>query len=643
MLSYVKEAIELIEQAFEPPEYFGARSRSRLKILDGRELLSRSYNILQEGRTTRGEDALSRFYLAVIGRHLGKEERDYVSYLQAALAHDPAFLEARIALRDGKDYFDPFCYPKWEDLRDGKATFRPTILHSAGPNTCLIDLVRDAGLIIPAVVVKHQRHLFRRPLTSEPAALVLVNVEAVIPTMPALMHIVPVVFDDEGDPFWCANYLNLFPIKTREIFGVPVIPFDDYRPLLGRDMARRFCQYPCRCVLFILDENNGLLMTRLIKFDETDSKRLQGYDRVLEALGDKEIGYLEWKSSQEIHNQCFSRQVLGPQGQDLLIPKGRDPGPGSKIVHQVVARGEKLMLSGTDKVVAQYSTGRKNDVFISHSHADHAWMLNIKEWLERIWPSIRVFHTDSDEQKFRKDPLFFHAELLRSRCVIFLATPRSIDRPWVEAELGAAATNNPIICFRAGGITSERLKRRHDKDLYSKLDLGKMAGTDQAFGWRRLARLIATELELEVPWILPRAPKLLPGEIQDDVVDDPTGNFLEDLFGKIISRQGQTESQAELLLEQVEREFAQKAGGPGAQFLRSLRTLNLSPRKRLFCMLMSVSDEAGVNQIVDNFPALIDGRMLRETQHFSDLIHNLEPEMYKQSQWVLEILTKRVL
>ncbi len=173
------------------------------------------------------------------------------------------------------------------------------------------------------------------------------------------------------------NYLNPFPIGDTELEGIPVLLPTDYQPLLGHDIARRFCWGTPRCALFVLDENNRLLMSRLIVFNDREA------------------------------------------------------------IHAVTVKDGKLAVK-TESDVTSIEQEKRNDVFFSHAHEDNEWVLEIAQWLRSIWPSLRIFHTNPEDlERFNKDPLYFHNEMRLSRCTVFLTTPRSLKKPWVGAEQGS--------------------------------------------------------------------------------------------------------------------------------------------------------------------------------------------------------------
>src|SRR5512136_3508184 len=144
-MSFVNEALSLLDQAFGPPVYVGDLTRPQLK---SPQLFKRSFEVLRQGQASQGGDALSHFYLGVLYRYVERGVLDSQQHMKLALHYDPRFLEAEVALRDGERYMDPFFYPKWEDLRDGRVGFRPSVLEACHPKGCRVDLVRCNSLVV---------------------------------------------------------------------------------------------------------------------------------------------------------------------------------------------------------------------------------------------------------------------------------------------------------------------------------------------------------------------------------------------------------------------------------------------------------------------------------------------------------------
>lgn len=599
-MKHTVEALKVLEQAFGPPVYVGDLSHARLKDRGSLELLRRARNLLEGGAGESGGEAFRHFMLAVIDRYLPEGGDRYVSYLEAALRCDPNFLEAAIALRDGDDYLDPFCYPSWEALRESSAGARPFILEAPGLNLCRLELVRHEGLLIPAVFVKHQRKLFRSPLSGDTAVKVLVSAEAVVPAMSLLIQVVPVIFDNDSDPYWCANYLNPFAVADTEFEGIPVLAPADYRPRAGRDLARRFCLEPPRCALFVLDEKNRLLMSRLVTFGGEEAEGLREVGRVLQAFGERSVDYFTWKSATELHINTFSREIQSPAGRPLLIPRRRSTLVAKKLIHEVTVRNGGLILKGSAQAFAAHEQDRAHDVFLSHAHEENVWAREVAAWLRSVWPSLRVYHTNPGEQeRFDKDPFFFQREMLRSRCVVVLSTPLSIEKPWVGVEQGAAGASGSVIYLLAGGVSPDDLRKLAEKDPYARIDYNKVVSVEEHGGWATFARLLAEELHLTSHGKLPAPPRHKPGAVAADTPENLSAQFVNELIWQIAMPERQTEQEAEALLAEVEAEYA----GKNVLIAGAMRLSSRWPaRRRLACLLLTVEDESVLAQLLDSFP-----------------------------------------
>ncbi|MFX1255608.1 MAG: toll/interleukin-1 receptor domain-containing protein [Promethearchaeota archaeon] len=582
---------------------------------------------------------LSHYFLGVLHKYIEttEEKKGFQFHMNKALELDPNFLEAQIALRDGLNYLDPFFFPKWEDLCDGKAEFRPAVLRNQS-KAIRTDLVRYNWSIIPAIIIKYPRTSFRTSLADNPEANVLINLEAVQPAFPALVHIVPVIFDDPDDPFYCSTYLNVFPIAPILEQNINLLIPADYQPFLGRDTARRFCHEPYQCALFVLDMQNCLLMARIIDFSASEVDHFQEMDQVLELLDDRKLDFLRCKQAAELHDTVFVRKIRNPQGKLITIPAGRDPEIGEKVIFPVTRRGDRLMLKGMEKFsdVSQFS--RSHDIFISHAHADSIWVTKIRNWLESIWPSLKIFRTEpKNAAQEISEPFFFLEEIHRSRCLIFLASPRSIQRPMVDSELGAAIAK-PIISVLVGGATLKQLKKHRNQDLFSGIDLNRVVTLDTQAGWKRFARLIAAELNLSLPDSVPSVPNLDPTEIIESTLQDPLKSFFEQYLKRItLTITGkQTESEAERLLDLVETEFIKRQNID----LEMYRAIPVSPRGRLISIMSCIPDENVIVQFLKAFPALVDDNLIFQLRLMIKQARNQDVELFKRFENLLKIILK---
>jgi hypothetical protein len=639
----VDEALSLLNEAFGPPVYLGELSRPQPNSTQFRDLLKRAIYVLRKGQASQGGNAISHYYLGVLYRYVEGGVQDSRNHFKLALHYDPDFLEAEIALRDEEQYLDPFYYPKWEDLRDGNVGFRPSVLQACHPKGCRVDLVRCNSLIVPAVIIRYPTTSFRAPLTEGTAARILVNVEAVPPNMSALGHIVPIIFDDLDNPFFCSSYLNLFPVET-ELSGIPVLHPSDYQPLLGRDTVRRFCQEPGRCALYVLNTDNQMMMARLIEFDELEREHLRETEGVLKVLGiQKSENYVVWKSAVAVHDRVFVREIVNPEGRIVRIPKGRDIKQAQKYIIPILARNGRLEARGMEQASDRTQYRRYNDVFISHAHADAIWVSKISNWLMSIWPSLRLFRTDPEDQdRYKRDPNYFIMEMVRSKCIIFLATPRSIDRPMVGLEIGAAARKQ-LITLLAGGSTKEDLRRRLEEDLFSRINLERVASADEESGWEQFAHLVAEELRITLPVRIPEGPVLRAEDIIKRGPTDPRSKFIDDYLEIMKRSDFQTESKAESLLEALEEEIVKRAEERGVKIrLDMLPEIGRSLRGRLINILVGESNESLVSRILDHFPALVDEDLIGELNIRIDYLHDDDEDYRPQIKRLLEIVKKKL-
>lgn len=99
---------------------------------------------------------------------------------------------------------------------------------------------------------------------------------------------------------------------------------------------------------------------------------------------------------------------------------------------------------------------------------------------------------------------------------------------------------------------------------------------------------------------------------------------------KNISNQ-QTETEAELLLEQYEKGMAQLAEKQGERIeLKMLPWNVLSLRSRLINVLACIPKEEGINKVLESFPALVDRELLNDLYLLVNHANNVQlRERYK--------------
>jgi hypothetical protein len=248
---------------------------------------------------------------------------DFILFMKMALVTDPEFLEAKIALSEGYKYRDPYYFPDYEDLRTGAVNFKDKIIYSK-EKTGSIELIRYNHSIIPAVVIKHLASQIRSQLNDDTHASIIISIDAVPPLLPAVMHVLPVIFDDPDDPLWRNMYLNLFP--SEEIAGVRLLQHEDL-PISGLNTALRLCKEP-KCAIFVLDMNNKILLSKIVNTQPASNVTLDEMSHVLQIIGnsDIKIDYLTFAESIDIHDNKFAIEIKNPAGKLIRIPSYRDTG-----------------------------------------------------------------------------------------------------------------------------------------------------------------------------------------------------------------------------------------------------------------------------------------------------------------------------
>lgn len=134
-------------------------------------------------------------------------------------------------------------------------------------------------------------------------------------------------------------------------------------------------------------------------------------------------------------------------------------------------------------------------IFVSHVNEDKEFAVSLKEALESFFlRAIRVFVSSAEGEIVLGSDWFESIEnaLTEADAVILLLTPRSITRPWVNFEAGAAwFAKKPLLPICAGGLTADQLpppfNRKQALELRAEADILK------------LFQSIATWTDLAVP------------------------------------------------------------------------------------------------------------------------------------------------
>ncbi|MCP4343065.1 MAG: hypothetical protein GY799_30325 [Desulfobulbaceae bacterium] len=499
MTHQFREEIELYGSAFLTParERWGYLPRWNRSLGDDhiegihRRILGK---LQSDGPSPRG-----LFLLAMLFKHC-QQPNLYMRCIQDVLAHFPNHLEARIAARDGHRYADPYYFPDWEDYSTGKVEFSQAIVeHRNGPGIFL-EQARIGLDIVPVVVIKKDPSTFRTKVDQSTHVHMDIDIVAVVPGFEALMYAMPVVFDDDEDPYWSLTYLAPY-LDGLTIQGQAVTHFGPTVDLPACDIPYRLCDGNGRCAVLVLDMSLKTILAKNIKYKNRQVARLAQIRDLLPLLRDS-VELASWSQYSDIHRKNFSSIVERTDGDNLRIPAGR-PVELSRLFFPIVADGDRLRVQSSDSVCERGVRETAYEIFVSHAHIDQTMVTAFVEWVEAIWSDIRIYRTLAHEaEKFEVDPGFFIRALNESYCMIIFATAAGINRPAVKLELGAAVDHPKRVVLAADG-SLDGLAAAQESGLFCKLEKLPVESIQSAEGCEKLISWLAATLGREPPRTIP--------------------------------------------------------------------------------------------------------------------------------------------
>ncbi len=349
---------------------------------------------------------------------------------------------------------------EWSDLCQGKNL--PDYVLFSGLRTTQVLLARSEDQPFPAFIIKDQVHRFRTRLSQDLPVSILLSIDAVPPALTAHLHVLSVIFDDPTDPYFRSHHLYMFSID-HSLGWVR-----HYDPYLARDILTLLNQ-PDKgtfCGLLVVDESNRVLLAKFVHFSPKEQTHHQNLFAIMKLLPPvfHSMPLAVWSSSIELHEQTFVKTVVNPHGKTLNIPRFRDPAKSQLTTFPLYLVNNKVSLQERPSPIPWEH--RRYDIFVSHAHIDSPLSVSIEEWLSMTFPDLVIFKTDpTSEDPRTEQPFFFIEEIPNSRCVLFLATPNSLGRPMVMAELGAALHSN-VLTLMVGGVTTADLLSFREKHIF---------------------------------------------------------------------------------------------------------------------------------------------------------------------------------
>jgi hypothetical protein len=639
----LSEILSRMEVAFGRPEYYGELSRARLKSKHSLSILEESLHQLEELPKRYPDEPQIIFLSGICSRYLGDHQAFHDKML-SCLEVDSNFLEAIIAVREGKKYLDPFCYVSLQEVLRDPTCLRPESSSHLAVGSGRLDQVRVGLDIKPIVIFKYQKKKFRRePLQRSESAIGAelcvvtdytwdkLNKPGTDPlhaaaTFTPLMVVCPIVIDDEDDPFWKIISLNLFPVK-QEMMGVEVRPLADYQPFLGRYESLRICTPPHLSAIVVFNENNSLLYNKVVNLHRSEESNLLEMRRVLKALPNESSNVMLWNLSASIYEKYFSLHIKTDTGKIFKVPKYRTGEEREGKIFNLMLKGNRIALRPTEK---KANLEKVHDLFVSHSHKDDQIVYGLSKWLYELWPDLKIFMTGSSQTEIGQImPAHYFFQIERSRCALFLCTKHSLDSAYVRLELGAIfAAELPILTVSLDSRSIRDLMTAMNKDLAFKIDLNRVVNLTEPDGVNELISQLRNLLDLPEPASSQDQVMrtLLSGKVISKRAkrDDKPEEFHLDIEG-ILNPDKQTRENALKWLQMVESEVEHKARMKGVRIDRLPEISKEDVHKRIV-LAMLTSDENRYDQLLEPFRPLMDSRIVNYIVFMEDYAKRLRDE-----------------
>lgn len=527
-------------------------------------------------------------------------------------------------------------YPTWGDIASLRAMFR-SIPQSTLQDVVCPFLVEHGSRVIPAMIVQYASTTVRKEISHDTPAKILMDVVTVLPFPTPIAYIMAVIFNDLNNPLWAQVCLSLLPIRSPEDAKPERIAVN--QALRGQRFVRAFCQSNPECGLLALDHRQKILTRQIVPFESLPSERLAEIAEVMDFLDrfdiDRSLDDVLVPVQKFKQLACFA--VKNPVGRPVIIPRGRSLRFAAANIFSIKVAHGRLF---DRHAVQSFSTEQppKYDLFISHAHLDSKSAQKIAAWLRKVWPQLRIAVTrPEDEQTFQKHPTYFLDDSRASRCILYLATLNSINRPMVDTEIGGNA-DKPIVSLLLGGLTLDDLNEKLKRNLFLAVDVEKAVAPESAGEWHKLVELLATELGLPNPTSTPPPPGLEITPADESSGGDLIGSYVEDnLFIKQKVCEQQTVGQADLLLTDIiSKGHDERTPGEVTELL------TLSPFQKLIVLMLSQDDETEWVNILESFPALLNERLVAELVGF-ELLALIQRELDARKLRRISNLTTGIL
>lgn len=402
--------------------------------------------------------------------------------------------------------------PRWNDVLASKGRMFKWLHNPSLTHVGSIVLLRHDQTTLPTIIMRYPDRVFRKPIDALTFTSVQFDVVTVFPYQTPLAYILLVIFDDYNEPFSTVTCLKMFPFsglpKPDQLTAAPTY-------LVAREIISRLCQSPSQCGIILFNEEFKVRKASIIKITRPNEVRRREIAEVIEFLSKFTIERHndDFFTPKQLLDELFCASVPLPNSENLEIivrPNGSLPANAGSLIATAdhvlsIQVADNRLIDRRAVIESAEQSKAKYDVFISHAHADSSSAQQIARWLKHVFPRIRIaFTKPRRDDLFKRKPTYFIDDSLRAKCLLYLFTPHSKERPMIDTEIGINA-DKPIITLLLGTKPQDLNEKLHN-NLFLSLDLSKAISLEEEDAWRKLAASLAVLLGQRAPQELPAKP-----------------------------------------------------------------------------------------------------------------------------------------
>jgi hypothetical protein len=473
--------------------------------------------------------------------------------------------------------------------------------------------VRYENILIPLIIFPlPKRDIY--PIDENTKSVVIFDFVNVFPIPLPIFFAMIIVFNDLEDPLWTIKTLPVSKLYLDNRVSTNAQAWK-YLKKIDSNIPLRFCNERGISGLIILD-SHGRILNKTIVQNQTqhfvlgeEAKRIKEIKNAilfLKAHQAKHKFTLFREASTNLHS-IVCTFLTAPSGHGITIPRNRNLFKSRQDIFSLVLDHERLVRR---EHVIERNEGDfgvlVHDIFISYAHADYKHAFELCDYIISLWPSLKIFITDPNNLgHFEQDPMYFIRASRKSKTIVYLATPNSIERPMSHTEIGLNADKD-IFCLLFGWPDRVKFDSWLSKNIYifvppTNIFMGLNSGDLKQF-----VRGIAKSLNLVLPEVIPTSPFSNLKIRKSNVSSDPRSKYFED-FEKIKDSvtNTQTEAEAEKLMDNffISHRFESEASKD--------HVMASGPYFKLWYILSALTKADQRIIILDLFPALINEKFLR--------------------------------